>query len=137
LLAHFIKIRKYALKIAWSFTVAIVLLSLVPANSLPKFSFKDFVGIDKLGHLFFYGNACFFFLLGRSNDYRGWSLLFRTCLPLILLGLLMELFQAATLLGRSFDYFDMLANVIGVLFALILFKWNVFDFPSAQQDLNQ
>jgi len=56
---------------------------------------------------------------------------------LILLGLLMELFQAATLLGRSFDYFDMLANVIGVLFALILFKWNVFDFPSAQQDLNQ
>jgi len=137
LLAHFIKIRKYALKIAWSFTVAIVLLSLVPASSFPKFVLKELVWIYKLVLLFFFGNACFFFLLGRSNDYSGWSLLLRTCLPLILLGLLMELFQAAMLLGRSFDYFDMLANFIGVLFAIIFFRWNVSHFPLEQEDLNQ
>ncbi|MBK6354714.1 MAG: VanZ family protein [Saprospiraceae bacterium] len=137
MLVHFLKIRKYSLKIAWSFTVAIVILSLIPSNSLPKLNFKDLVGIDKLGHLFFYGNACFFFLLGRSSKIYGVHLFLSTCIPLVGLGLLMELFQAAMLLGRNFDYFDMLANTLGVILAIALFRFYNSSFPENQENPKQ
>ena len=117
--------------------MAIVVLSLIPSNSLPKLNFKDLVGIDKLGHLFFYGNACFFFLMGRSPKIYGMHLFLSTGIPLIGLGLLMELFQAAMLLGRNFDYLDMLANAMGVILAIILFRLYNSNFPENQEHLNQ
>lgn len=117
--------------------MAIVVLSLIPSNSLPKLNFKDLVGIDKLGHLFFYGNACFFFLLGRSSKIYGVHLFLSTCIPLVVLGLLMELFQAVMLLGRNFDYLDMLANTMGVIFAIVLFRLYNSRFTVNQEHLKQ
>ena len=85
-------------------------------GSIPKIEVK---AGDKIGHFLAY--ACFACValfesakkIRWSNEYRH-SLIY--IIPgCIVFGVLMECLQASSFFNRHFDYWDMLANTIGVL----------------------
>jgi len=81
--------------------------------------------VDKLGHLVFYGTHTFLLLFAmRQSLYpeggqKGWIIApFLT----ILLGFCMELTQYCFFADRHFDSLDLIANIIGSIVGLIIFK---------------
>ncbi len=89
-------------------------------NSLPKLSF-DF-GIDKIVHFFlFFIQAMLIYL---PNKKQLWvAILLSSCY-----GALIELLQMTVFINRSFDFADMLADVIGALLCLPILKlWERFS----------
>ncbi len=123
-LTHLIRILKTLsnrtyriLAIAW--TILTLYLSLISARSASKFNLLDFVGIDKLAHLSFY--TIFSFLWAMSlrniNTNKNFVLIFS-----VSFGILMEICQFYLFNGRSFELYDILANIIGSFLGVILFK---------------
>lgn len=105
------------LAIAW--TILTLYLSLISARSASKFDLLDFVGFDKLAHLSFY--TIFSFLWAMSlrdtNTNKNFVLFFS-----VSFGILMEICQFYLFNGRSFELYDILANIIGSFLGVILFK---------------
>ena len=105
------------LAVAW--TILTLYLSLISARSASKFDLLDFVGFDKLAHLSFY--TIFSFLWAMSlrdiNTNKNFVLFFS-----VSFGILMEICQFYLFNGRSFELYDILANIIGSFFGVILFK---------------
>ncbi len=96
----------------------IVALSLLPPQDLPQV--RLFEGADKVIHFMMY---LIFSILGgwtlkaEKNRYGVWLILPVT----IGWGILMELIQLEMHAGRSFSYYDILANSIGVITGIILY----------------
>lgn len=96
----------------------IVALSLLPPQDLPQVEL--FRGADKVIHLLMY---LIFSLLGcwalkTENNRAGiWLILFMT----IGWGLLMEFIQLEMHMGRSFSWFDALANTTGALTGILIY----------------
>ena len=105
------------LAIVW--TILTLYLSLISARSASKFDLLDFVGFDKLAHLSFY--TIFSFLWAMSlrdtNTNKNFVLFFS-----VSFGILMEICQFYLFNGRSFELYDILANIIGSFLGVILFK---------------
>jgi VanZ family protein len=94
-------------------------LSLISARSASKFNVWDFVGIDKLGHLVFYSLFSFLWCMGLArNTFNKKNILIFS----ISFGVLMEICQLYLFNGRSFELYDILANIIGSFIGVILFK---------------
>lgn len=92
-------------------------------SSLPTIVVPTLIGIDKLGHMVFYGFEAF---LGyqalkdesiRLFNNKNWVKIFVSAIFALFLGLVLELYQS-TLVHRVFDYYDLLANTIGVFIYL-------------------
>lgn len=96
----------------------IAALSLLPPQDLPKVEL--FRGADKVIHLMMY---LIFALLGcwalKTENHRSglWLILFTT----IGWGLLMEFIQLEMHIGRSFSWFDALANTTGALTGILIY----------------
>lgn len=105
------------LAIAW--TLLTLYLSLISARSASEFNLLDFVGFDKIAHLSFY--TIFSFLwsmsLRETNTGKNFVLFFS-----VSFGILMEICQFYLFNGRSFELYDILANIIGSFLGVILFK---------------
>ena len=105
------------LAIAW--TLLTLYLSLISARSASEFNLLDFVGFDKIAHLSFY--TIFSFLwsmsLRETNTGKNFVLFFS-----VSFGILMEICQFYLFNGRSFELYDILANIIGSFAGVILFK---------------
>jgi len=105
------------LAIAW--TLLTLYLSLMSARSASEFNLFDFIGFDKLAHLSFY--TIFSFLwsmaLRETNTGKNFVLFFS-----VSFGILMEICQFYLFNGRSFELYDILANIIGSFIGVILFK---------------
>lgn len=101
------------------YTGCIILLSLLPPNDFPKMSL--FPGADKVVHFLMY---FFFSVIGAwalkaeviSRNY------FITAILMVSWGMLMEILQLNMHIGRSFSWFDMLANVVGVLVGVLTYR---------------
>lgn len=108
-------IRQRAGLLAWWLVFCILVLSLLPSTSIPKLNFSEWLQIDKLGHISFYGSATFCFLLDLSSKNRPlkWNLL--VYFGLFTMGLALEYFQSLAAQGRMFDLFDQMANTIGII----------------------
>ncbi len=105
--------------LAFIWSAITVYLSLISARSASKFNVWDFVGIDKLGHLVFYSIFSFLWCMGLSrNMLDKKNILFFS----ISFGVLMEICQLYLFNGRSFEFYDILANIIGSIIGVILFK---------------
>lgn len=109
------------LVLAWSLVLSIILLSILPGNSIPKFNLLNLLAIDKIGHLIFYGTAAWSFLKYFSLKYQSAPLL-KIGVLLFLLGVLLECLQNYMHLGRNFDILDVLANGAGVFCGLLCFE---------------
>lgn len=105
--------------IACVWTVIILYLSLISATTVSKFNIWDVVGIDKLGHLLFYAMFAFLWCMGLSRGKtREKNILFFS----ISFGVFVEICQLYLFNGRSFELFDILANILGSVIGVILFK---------------
>ena len=116
--------KGYIPSIIW--TLIIVSLSVIPGESLDGYSWSDMWNIDKLGHLIFYGTHTFLLLFAMSH--RSAKLLtlnnkYLAPILSILLGLCMELIQYQYFADRHFDVLDLIANIIGSIIGLIIFKF--------------
>lgn len=99
--------------------MVILFLSLWPAGQMPEVSHRF---SDKTGHFTAYGMLAFLLirsavLSGRMSNRTGrWFVII--LLIGSLYGSLLEVLQGVMYLGRSFEYYDILANVTGTVAGL-------------------
>ena len=96
----------------------IAVLSLLPPNDFPKLPL--FPGADKIVHLIMYlGLVLLACWAMHAEVKKKWY--FIVTLFGISWGVLMEVFQYIMHLGRSFEFYDIIANSIGALFGVLIF----------------
>lgn len=109
---------------ALSWVLIITLLSLMSTKNLTKFT-VDIISFDKLAHIFIYAVLSFFIAWGlkKSLKYNNLSLKLLTVIFLIscFYGIGMEFAQKALSTGRHFEYYDIIANIIGSFIGLLFF----------------
>ncbi|NQY04807.1 MAG: VanZ family protein [Flavobacteriaceae bacterium] len=120
--------HKYLLgAIFW--TVLIAVLSFANPSSFPK---VDIVySPDKLAHLgvYFILTVLWFLYFKRSKNWQFTKATKSAILLAFLYGVLVELLQASLTEFRSADYFDVLANTLGIIFAVVFCKWFLMKKP--------
>ena len=96
----------------------IAALSLLPPNDLPQIEL--FRGADKVIHLmmYFIFSVLFCWTLKTELNY---SRIFFIVLITVGWGILMEYLQLDMHMGRSFSWYDALANTIGVAFGILFY----------------
>lgn len=106
-------------------TALVIILSLVPSSnvSLDNFQFK---GVDKVAHFIMYTLFALFWSIGlkRQNVYvwlRRYALQI-SILGGFLMSVIIEFLQEYAVVSRSFEFLDLIANGIGCIFGIVLFK---------------
>ena len=107
--------RVHFLAFAWALTI--LLLSATPGRDLPNLAFEH---LDKIVHANAYGILAI--LLCFSFRALGIKSLFVTFVIATSYGFLMELMQGTFFVGRYFDTADGIANGIGSLIGIVIFK---------------
>lgn len=114
--------------IVWALFIA--LLSGVPGKSLPNVNFWELLNFDKIAHFTVYAILSYLTAIGlhkqhthRKIRYYGkwFAMLF-----VIPYGFLLELLQFTVFTGRTFEWFDAIANTAGCLFGILIFSL-IFD----------
>ena len=97
------------------YSIIIVIISLTPIpESTPRFKFFE---IDKLFHFTIY--LVFVTLWGFVFSIKNLSLI-RLLLLSIIFGITLEFLQDLLPFGRYFDFYDILANMAGVIIGIII-----------------
>lgn len=105
------------LAIAW--TMLLFLLCLIPGEDLPE---VDVPFIDKWTHFVLFAPFSFLWLMVFPG--KSWKRLTTIFLISVVIGWLVEELQGLlTMLGRSKDEMDILADAIGGLLGVLLFRW--------------
>ena len=106
-------------------TTFVVVISLVPSSSVNLREFQ-FEGVDKIAHFVMYTLLSLFWAIGlkRQNIYVGLRRnAFKICVfGGFLLSLVIELIQEFFIWTRHFEVLDLIANGIGCIFGIVLFK---------------
>lgn len=123
---------------AFFWSVAIPLLSLASFRNLPDVPVLRFQGLDKVIHLLMYAALTSFWLYPISMKRRTQpAIMLGVVLAAGLYGALMEVCQAVFTTYRSFDIFDILANLGGAMIAAAGFylysKWRVNKFSETTE----
>ncbi len=101
--------------ILWA--VVVFGLHAMSSKSFPKISFLEILGPDKIVHAIMFGMGVCLAILS------GWGRI-RSMLVWIFAGVLLEYYQFFFTIDRSFDWFDVVADAMGVLiFAKILINF--------------
>ncbi|WP_276498838.1 VanZ family protein [Pontibacter litorisediminis] len=105
----------------------ILLTTLLPSTSLPaSLSIWELLSFDSFAHAFMFCVLCFLMTVGMSKQFTfprvknyavRSSLFISTCF-----GISIELMQHFFIYGRQGDIIDVLANTIGCLLGILLFK---------------
>lgn len=112
-------IKLYLPAILWS--AFVFLLCLIPGNELPQKTWLNKIYFDKIVHIGMY--FVLFLLIVRIRNQKNipQKNIVTAAVICITQGVFIELLQGSIIsLNRSFDVFDIMANCIGVLFAIIL-----------------
>lgn len=113
-------------------TVVIVVLSLLPAKDFPFDSVYDIPHIDKFVHVLMYASLGFVALMECRCTSRCLRLYSFVLSGILLASLLIELVQATLIASRGAEWFDLLANSLGLSAAYIVFRlfghWKIFRF---------
>lgn len=96
----------------------ITAMSLLPPQKLPEVPL--FKGADKLVHFMMYFILsfllCWTFYSDKKKS-RAWIVIGLS----VTWGMLMEIAQFSMHLGRSFSWFDMVANILGIIFGILIY----------------
>lgn len=108
--------------IIWA--LIILYLSSSPNIQLPP-SFWDFLAVDKLGHLVFYGILAFLiaFAFFKSADVIKKKLLLKSLILSSFYGICLEIMQYSFFPNRHFEILDIIANISGSLIGILIFKY--------------
>jgi len=111
---------------AWLWAMVILLLTGLPGSYFPTVnSFWDWLGPDKLVHLFIFGVLVFLILMGYREQYfsskkRYWFGIASVIIT-SLYGMLTEVLQLYVFVGRSGNRFDFYADTVGAILGWIVF----------------
>jgi len=100
------------------YVLGIMALSLLPPQDLPKIPL--FPGADKVIHFMMYFVFSILFCWALRTE-RHYSRLFFIVVLTIGWGMLMEFIQLSMHMGRSFSWYDISANSLGVLVGIIIY----------------
>ncbi|XOD68724.1 MAG: hypothetical protein ACMUEM_06460 [Flavobacteriales bacterium AspAUS03] len=117
-------VSKSAKLLGWIMVVGVLILYLSPSKVIA--TLPSFPHADKLVHLFNFFFLGFAFKLG----YLGISYK-KITFGLICFGLLLEILQGLLLIGRSFDWMDLAADVLGLTLVIPLFPILCKVFPKS------
>ena len=112
--------RNYIPAVLWS--VIIFIVCLLPGNTFPAEDFLDTIYFDKIVHFTMYLILFMLIMNGikKERPIRK-KLLFAAAFICILQGVLIEFLQGSDLVSnRSFELFDIIANITGVLTGFLL-----------------
>jgi len=99
----------------------IFFLCFLPGSKIPKEDWLDKIYFDKIVHAALY--FILFFLITRTAKTPAKPILLLASFLCITQGILIEFIQGSTFIqNRSFDIYDIAANVFGVAAAFIFFK---------------
>jgi VanZ family protein len=105
----------------------ILLMSLYPGKELPTISFWQVVSFDKFMHISCYMLLFFLMIVGAMKQYglgrkryKVLGIVFTVCL---FYGIIIEILQPLVSSDRIFDYFDVIANLIGCIFGIFLYNF--------------
>ena len=109
----------FRILIAVMMTLITITLSLLPGENIKTVGFINLPFGDKLGHFIAYAALGFFWanVIKPSNNY-----IVKTVLFLFSLGISLELIQFNFLVGRFFEIFDIIANIIGSIVGVAINK---------------
>jgi VanZ family protein len=111
--------RHYTLAFVW--TCILIVLSVISKGTASKLAIIDFFGVDKLAHLIFYAVLSWLWVRAMSNSKIEKSALVSFLISTTL-GVSLEFIQKYCTDGRSFEYDDMIANLVGTVIGLIIYK---------------
>lgn len=104
----------------WSGIIAF--FCLMKSSSVPVVQIAN---LDKMAHAFFHFIFTLLWFLYFKNQFSGMDTFKTVIIPLLLsifFGLLIELFQNLFTTSRVADVYDVLANTLGAIFAVILIQ---------------
>lgn len=101
--------------------IAIAYLSLSSSDSYNRLSFLNFRGADKVMHFLMYFGFMSVIVFENRKNIGRMKILFLAGLVPFLYGLLMELLQIWLTQTRSGSAADVLFNLAGILFSIIIF----------------
>lgn len=109
----------FRILLAIMITLITITLSLLPGENIKNVGFINIPFGDKLGHFIAYSALGFFWanVMKTSNNY-----VVKTVLFLFSLGIVLELIQFNFLVGRFFEIFDIIANIIGSIVGIAINK---------------
>lgn len=109
--------------------VVIMILTGLPGSCFPAVkTFWQWLGPDKIVHLFMFGGLAFLIAFGYRDDYCqgtksfGKKLLALSFVISTAYGALTELLQKYVFIGRCGSRFDFYADVIGCILGVFIFK---------------
>lgn len=106
-------------------TAFVVVISLVPSSNV-NLKEIQIEGVDKIAHFIMYTLMSLFWAIGLKRQNVSISLR-RNAFKIsvfggFLLSLIIELIQEFVILTRHFEVLDLIANGIGCIFGIVLFK---------------
>ena len=119
MITFLLKVKQtYRFAILIFYVGCIAALSLLPMQDLPRVPM--FRGFDKLVHLIMYTifSLLFCWAIKSEHNYRRMILIF---VSTVSWGVFMELLQLEMHFGRSFSFYDILANFLGVTSGIIIY----------------
>jgi VanZ family protein len=103
-------------------TALIVFLSVLPSEDIKDIDLPYF---DKVGHFFLYASWSFLIIFSLTKDYfsksRKLKIYLGTFIAAIMIGILLEFVQKYFTEDRNFDFLDIVSNLLGALFGIIIF----------------
>lgn len=118
--------KKFILKYCFTLSIiwALIILGLcsMPGQHIPSFNFLEMLAFDKWVHAgIFFVLCCFIFfsIIQRSNSKQKIYVFFALT---ILYGCALEIMQGTLFSHRSADWNDVIANTVGCVFGLLLYK---------------
>ena len=111
--------------IAW--TLLIVLMTLIPGNYIPRITtFLDWLGPDKLLHLFMFGVYAYLLLEGfvrHKSSFLRKNPVFISFLVGMVFAILTEVAQKYVIYGRNGNLYDFMADILG--WAIGYLSWHL------------
>ena len=106
-------------------TILVISVSLIPSSSFDAQQF-EIEGLDKAIHLSMYTLMTLFWSTGLKRQHQSKKVRKNAFLIAVLggflIGLILEILQEYLVSSRSFDWLDLIANGIGCIFGVIVFK---------------
>ena len=100
--------------ITFILTLIAIVGSLLPPKQMEQITFNF---SDKLIHCLFYTGLTFFWI--KSAEEPSNRKIIKTALLVFLFGLVLEILQETLPIQRDMDIFDLLANSVGILLAIV------------------
>jgi VanZ family protein len=123
-------IRYFQAPLLWAITILI--FSIVPTSELPDFSYWRIISFDKFAHVCMYALLSFLVMKSCLKQYSSKYIRYNayrfTAITTSLYGILIELIQALLITDRYGDWVDVLANTIGVIAGVLIFRFIFFDY---------